>query len=65
MELRFLAKFSRALRRYGFCEEDRWSEAERDVADALLAELKARGREGLGASRHERGKANPTQDTWP
>ena len=65
MELRFLAKFSRTLRRYGFCEEDRWSEAERDVADALLAELKARGRKELDAARHERGKANPTQDTWP
>ena len=65
MELRLLAKFSRTLRRYGFCEEDPWSDAEREVADELLAVLRARGQMELQAARLERGKANPTEDTWP
>ena len=65
MELRLLAKFSRTLRRYGFCEEDRWSDTEREVADALLAVLAARGQTELQAARLERGKANASEDTWP
>ena len=47
MELRLLAKFSRTLRRYCFCEADRWSDTERQVADALLAVLTARGQTEL------------------
>ena len=65
MELRFLAKFSQTLRRYGFCEEDRWSLEERELADKLLAVLRARGQMEVQAACLERGKANPTEDTWP
>ena len=65
MELRLLGKFSRTLRRYGFCEEDRWSDTEREVADALLAVLAARGQTELQAARLERGKANANEDTRP
>ena len=64
MELRFLAKFSRTLRRYGFCEEDRWTPAESNVAQELLSVLRARGQKELRAARLERGKAHPTEDTW-
>ena len=45
MELRLEAKFSRTLRHYGFCEEDPWSPAERDVAKDLLAALSRRGQQ--------------------
>ena len=65
MELRLLTKFSRTLRRYGFCEADPWSDAERSVADELLAALRARGGTEMQAARLERGKANPSEDTWP
>ena len=65
MELRLLARFSRTLRQYGFCEEDLWTVAERDVAERLLVVLKARGRRELQAARFERGKVNATEDTWP
>ena len=65
VELRFLAKFSQTLRRYGFCEEDRWSQEERNVADGLLAVLRARGQMEVQAACLERGKSNPTEDTWP
>ena len=65
MELRLLAKFSWTLRRYGFCEEDLWSDVQREVADALLAVLRARGQMELQAARLERGKANASEDTWP
>merc|ERR1712185_439329 len=37
------AKFSRTLRRYGFCEADPWTAAEADAADLLLRGLRAKG----------------------
>ena len=43
MELRFRARFSRTLRKYGTCECDRWTEVEAGVAESLLKVLRARG----------------------
>ena len=65
MELRLLARFSRTLRQYGFCGEDLWMVAERDVAERLLVVLKVRGRRGLRAARFECGKVHTTEGTWP
>ena len=36
MEFRLLARFSRTLRKYGFCERDRWTAQEAEVSDALI-----------------------------
>ena len=57
MELRLLVRFPRTLRQYGFCEEDLWTVAERDVAERLLVVLKARGRRELQVARFERGSS--------
>ena len=69
MELRFLARFSRTLRRYGatdaFCEADPWTTDEVAVAEALLKVLRARASRELEAARLERGKVLQSEDTWP
>ena len=65
MELRFRARFSRTLRKYGTCGCDRWTEVEADVAERLLKVLRARGHEELVAARDERGQRNQTEDSWP
>ena len=39
-ELGMQARFSETLRRYGFCEDDRWTREDADVADALLGQLR-------------------------
>ena len=65
MELRLLARFSRTLRKYGFCERDPWSRPEADVAEALLKTLRARGRRELEAARLERGQAQQSVNAWP
>ncbi len=65
MELRLLARFSRTLRKYGSCARDLWTQQERDVAEALLKVLRARGRRELEAARFERGKLQQSDDTWP
>ena len=69
MELRFLARFSRTLRKYGAtdacCEADRWTAHEVQVAESLLKVLRARARRELEAARLERGKVRQTEDTWP
>ena len=60
-ELRCEARASRTLRRYGFCRGDVWTEAERDVAAALLQGLKAVGKERLDGMPGSRRKDD---DTW-
>ena len=65
MEFRLLARFSRTLRKYGFCERDRWTAQEAEVSDALMRVLRARGRSELEASRLERGKVQQSDDAWP
>ncbi len=65
MELRLLARFSRALRNYGLCERDPWTASEAEAAEALLKVLRARGVRGLEAARLERGKVRPSEDAWP
>ena len=65
MEFRLLARFSRTLRKYGFCERDRWTAQEAHVSDALMRVLQARGRSELEASRLERGKVLQSDDAWP
>ena len=62
MELRFLARFSRTLRKYGAdaqtrCDADPWTTDEVQVAEALLKVLRARGLREAEAARLERGKA--------
>ena len=65
MELRLLARFSRALRKYGFCERNPWTGRGADVAEALVKVLRASGRRELEAARQERGQAQQSVNAWP
>ena len=65
MELRLLARFSRTLRKYGFCERDPWPTSEAEAAEALLKVLRAGGARELEAARLERGRVRPSEDAWP
>ena len=65
MELRLLARFSRTLWKYGFCERDPWTGRESDVAETLVKALRARGRRELEAARQERGQAQQSVNAWP
>ena len=69
MELRFLARFPRTLRKYvatGVCvEADRWTAHEVQVAESLLEVLLVRARRLLEAARLERGNVRQTKGTWP
>jgi hypothetical protein len=57
-ELQLRVKFSRTLRKYGFCEEDPWNERDAAIAERILARLeveasKQRQRENLQCDPHE------------
>ena len=58
-ELRCEARASRTLRRYGYCEADLWTAAERTDADALIAQLHA-----TRAMRKDAMRGSADADTW-
>ena len=64
-ELRLQARFSRTLRKYGFCEADPWTREEAAAAEELLKGLRAKGQLQRAAISHSGKPCDEDAHIWP
>ena len=64
-ELRLQARFSRTLRKYGFCEADPWTREEAAAAEELLMGLRAKGQLQRSAISNSGKPCDEDVHIWP